>query len=503
MKRLLPIVFVCLLGFLRAEQASQPVIPGSSPDWPVIQRRGDQLFEGDKVFRFFGLCASTSNMTKEQILPDWSNRWPDAYEIEDVFDGLDRLGAKVTRVGIGLSMYSAKDRHPHVHVQARRTYNEDAFKALDRVLDTARRHGIRVIFPFIASQTFPNTRGVDEFAAMSGRSNFWSDKEVREDFKHLVSFILNRVNTVNGIVYKDDATILAWQYGNEFDSYAGDRGYDWNEYAPQIQDWCREIGAYIKQVDGKHLLIECGGFHKKDILADPNIDIISSHLYEYWAKVKNEPYLLAPMAHHERQITKGIKPLIVDELGLATHDNLKSLLDTIREEGIVGGLLWGIRGHRRDGGWYYHNEGGTNVNSYHVPGFPAGYAYDEIRTLDLMRQQAYLIRGETPPPVAKPSGTPVLLPLKERAFTWRGCAGAAFYTLERAETPAGPWQLSVTGLHDSVIADVKTHEAKKITAPTILWHDESAEAGKSYYYRIRATNASGDTPWSTLVEVRH
>lgn len=34
-------------------------------------------------------------------------------------------------------------------------------------------------------------------------------------YKKIVTFLLNRVNTVTGVRYGDDPTILAWQTGNE------------------------------------------------------------------------------------------------------------------------------------------------------------------------------------------------------------------------------------------------------------------------------------------------
>jgi hypothetical protein len=260
------------------------------------------------------------------------------------------------------------------------------------------------------------------------------------------------------------------------------------------------MAAYIKSVDPKHLVMEAGGVDRDALLADPNIDIISSHLYEYWARVKGEPWELAPMAKHEMAGVRGKKPLIVDELGLATYDNLRALLETIREEGIVGGLLWGIRGHRRDGGWYYHNEGGTFVNSYHIPGFAAGYSFEEIRTLDLLRKEAYAIRGEAIPAIKAPTGIPELMVL-EKGFTWKGCAGANAYTIERAASADGPWTIMVTGIHDSVIADVKAHEGAKIYAPTVLWHDEYADPAKTWYYRIKGYNVTGETPYSPVLRV--
>jgi hypothetical protein len=42
-------------------------------------------------------------------------------------------------------------------------------------------------------------------------SHFWEDPTVREDFKGVVRQVLSRVNTVNGLAYKDDATVLAWE----------------------------------------------------------------------------------------------------------------------------------------------------------------------------------------------------------------------------------------------------------------------------------------------------
>jgi mannan endo-1,4-beta-mannosidase len=471
---------------------------------PFITRQGDQLMEGAQPFRFFGLCASTLNMTKEQLLPDWSNRWPDEFEMRDNLDSLRRIGARATRVGIGLSIASENDVGAHVHVQAHRTYNEEGFVALDLMLALAREYDIRIIFPFVASQSFTNTRGVDEFAALSGKpkGSFWTDPEVREDFKHLVSFILNRRNTVNGVLYKEDPTILAWQLGNEFCSYAGDRGLKYEDWTDAIAEWCLDLAAFIKSEAPKHLVMEGGGVKRELLVADPNIDILSTHLYEYWSRVKGEPWEMAPMALEQRNALRGVKPLIVDELGLASYDNLRALLETIREEGIVGGLLWGMRGHRRDGGWYYHNEGGTPVNSYHIPGFAVGYDFEEKRTLDLLRKEAWAIRGLPVPAIEKPSGIPLLM-LLEDGFTWRGCSGASAYRIERAASAEGSWTTVATGLHDSVIANVRAHESANISAPTVLWYDEYVNAGETWYYRILAYNEGGYTPWSPVLEVTH
>ncbi len=472
--------------------------------WPVIVRSGDQLLEGGKPFRFFGLAAPNIQQNESQLRPDWSNRFPDEYELRDTLDGLRRVGSRATRT-FSLSVFHPDDRGVPVYITARRTYNEEAFRCLDRLLALCPEYDVRLIIPFIASQSFGTIRGVDEFALLSGKPgpSFWTDPAIKEDFRHFLSFILNRRNTVSGVLYKDDPAILAWQLGNEFGSYPYDRKMNPAPWESIIRDWSLEMAAFIKKEDPNHLVMEAGGANREAFIADPNIDVISEHLYEYWNKLAGRPYELAPIAREVWAQCRGRKPLMIDEFGLATYENQRELMRTIREDGIVGGLMWSIRSHRRDGGWYYHNEGGTPVNSFHVPGFAAGHIYEETRLLDLLRAEAYAIRGLPVPPVAKPSMAPVLMRLAE-GFTWRGSPGASSYVLERAPSASGPWQVIARDLEDSVIADVKsfetTFEAESRVA-AVLYHDVSAPVQASSWYRIKAVNISGESDYSPVLEV--
>ena len=118
----------------------------------------------------------------------------------------------------------------------------------------AHEYDIRLIVPFIASQSFERIRGVDEFAELAGKPGgaFWTDEEVKDDFRDLLRYVLNRRNTVNGILYKDDPAILAWQMGNEFNVYYGDRKLSEAEWSPRILAWSLEMAAYIKTIDHRH-----------------------------------------------------------------------------------------------------------------------------------------------------------------------------------------------------------------------------------------------------------
>lgn len=495
--RLIPVLLAGLAASLIALPAA--LAGPATADWPIIQRERDVLMEGRKPFRFLGLAAPNIQANESQILPDFSNRFPDEFELRDLLGSLQRLGARATRA-FAFGVHSPLDKGIPFHIMGRRQYHEAAFRSFDLMLALCREYDVRVIVPFIASQSFPVVRGVDEFAALSGNTApgaFWTDERVKDDFKHFLSFLLNRRNTVTGVLYKDDPAILAWQFGNEFDSYAPDRKLDAEAWKPVITAWQLEMARYIKSIDARHLVMEAGG-DRQAMLDSPEVDVMSAHLYEYWNRLSGQPTELAPLARREREMSRGLKVLLIDEFGLATVENQAALMRTIREEGISGGLLWSLRGHRRDGGFYYHNEGGTPINSFHVPGFAAGYHYQEQQVLDLLRREAYALRGAPVPPVKPPAPAPVLAG-ERGALVWRGSTGASDYTIERAERRAGPWQVVATGVQDAVIFDVKTYEASGASAPIPLWFDETAARGKTWFYRVKGRNAGGETAYSNVL----
>mgnify|MGYP001551535039 CR=1 FL=1 len=476
-------------------------LPLSAADnWPIITSRGDTLYENDRPFRFFGLAAPNIQAHETQVLPDFSNRFPDDYETRDLLESMRRLGARATRT-FALSVASPADGAMPAYISGRRQFNETAFRCLDLVIARCHEYDIRLIIPFIASQSFENVRGVDEFSTLSGKEkgSFWYDEDVKSDFRYFLDFILNRRNTVNGILYKDDPAILAWQLGNEFPSYYGDRKLDPKIWEPRITQWSLEMAAYIKQVDPHHLVMEAGG-NRAAFLASPHIDVISTHLYEYWNRLAGLSTDLASVARSDWKECRGKKPLIVDEFGLATVENNRALMRVIKDEGISGGLLWSLRCHRREGGFMVHNEGGTPINSYHFPGFGAGHDYQETQLLDLLRVEAFAIRELPVPPVTPPAPAPVLFPTQD-GLTWRGSTGANYYVMERSAQAIGPWETCATGLQDSVIFRAKELEASSDGSPVTLWTDESAPAHSTRYYRIRGFNVAGGTEYSPVLAV--
>jgi len=286
------LLLLASLLFTSSILAQLKVTPAKN--WPIITRKGDQVYEGDKIFRFMSLAAPNIQQNESQIRIDRTNRFPDEFEIRDILDGLQRVGGRATRT-FSLSLFSPDDKNMPVYISGHRIYNEEAFQCLDRVIALCHEYDVRLIIPFIASQTFGGIRGVDEFSVMAGKpkGSFWYDEEQKADFKYFLDFILNRKNTVNGLLYKNDPAIFCWQLGNEFGSYPGDRGLSYSELEPKILAWSLEMAAYIKTVDPNHLVMEAGGCDRNALIADPNIDLISDHLYEYWNKMGGRPYDLA------------------------------------------------------------------------------------------------------------------------------------------------------------------------------------------------------------------
>jgi hypothetical protein len=152
-------------------------------------------------------------------------------------------------------------------------------------------------------------------------------------------------------------------------------------------------------------------------------------------------------------------------------------------------LIWSLRYHHRDGGFFWHSEpaGGDFFKAYHWPGFPSGQVYDEAELMALMRAKAFEIQGlpVPEPDVPKP---PTLLPIENvGAIRWQGSVGASGYDIERAEKPTGPWFRIADHLSD---ADVQYKP---------LFNDRSAEIGKEYYYRVRASNSTGESKPGNVV----
>ena len=433
-----------------------------------IAASGGKLMDGNREYRFISLNTPNLHYVEDYLPFEGTNPWrlPNEFEIRDALTAIKQLGGKVTRIYV-LSVRRQDDAPGTIrHVEAPGTFNAEAFRALDKVLQLANEVGVRVIIPFVDNWKWWG--GPVEYAAFRGKQKdeFWTDPQLIADFKQTIEFLVNRTNEFTGVKYSDDKAVFAWETGNEI-------------VAPF--SWTKQIAAYIKSLDTNHLVME-GTLAKEltqEALADTNIDIVSSHHY-------GDPGVSLRFIVANQKLAKGKKPYVVGEYGIVPTQDLRAITDTIIHQGIAGGMVWSLRFRCREGGFYNHYEY-NNVASYRWPGFANGDFYDERMVLSIIREKAYEIDGLVQPRVPVPE-KPTLLPIDDvSSISWQGSTGARSYVVERKDQDSTAWRV--------IAQDVD--ESKYQFRPLVS--DETARFGGRYSYRVAARNESGLSDYSNVV----
>jgi mannan endo-1,4-beta-mannosidase len=448
-----------LSSALAADLLSTQVVAAETTFGGFITARGSQLVEDGKPFRFISFNIPNLTYTEDDMRFEQLSgfRLPTAFEVDDALATIRQMGGRVARTYV-LSVRKTNDP-PNLprHILGPGRLNEQAMVVLDQALATANRHGIRLIIPFIDQNSWWG--GIEEIAAWRGKSRdqFFTDPQVKDEYRRLVSLVLHRTNTLTGTRYMDDKAVLAWELGNELK-------------APR--EWVREMAPYLKQLDPKHLVAE-------SYFTDPDnagVDIVQDHLYQ------GDPVKMIEQIQASVKRAAGRKVYMVGEFGFITTEGMRAIMDTIiQEPAIACGLIWSLRFHNQDGGYYWHHEpyGGDFFKAYHWPGGPAGEAYDETRFMHLVRAKAWQIQGRPVPPLEPPAAPDLFRVTDGAIVTWRGSAGAAAYELQRADRPGGPWQTIASRLTDDAA------QYRPLAA------DESVQPGRSYHYRLIACNEAG------------
>ena len=426
-----------------------------------ITAKEGRLWEGGQPFRFISFNIPNLTYTEDNMQFGQPNpfRFPSAFEIDDALTTIRQMGGRVARSYV-LSVRKPGDPPgtPR-HILAPGELNEEAMAVLDRVLAIANQRGVRLIIPFIDQASWWG--GIEELAGFRGKSknDFFTDTQVKDDYRRLVSLVLHRVNTITGVRYNDDKAVLAWELGNELK-------------APK--EWVREMAPYVKQLAPRHLVAE-SYFTDPD---NPGVDIVQDHLYQ------GDPVKMIEQVRASVNRAAGRRVYLVGEFGFISTGGMRAVIDTIvQDPAMAGGLIWSLRFHNQDGGYYWHFEphGGDFFRAYHWPGGPAGSAYDETRFMRLVRQKAYEIQNLQPPPLDAPSPPELTGVTDGGVVNWRGSAGAAGYDLRRAGRPGGPWQTVGYQLTD----DAAQYHPLAV--------DETAKPGETYHYQLVARNEAGES----------
>lgn len=470
----------CRLSFIRILFTSYLIIILISscaekiPHKNFITREGNVLKDGDSTFRFLSFNIPNINFIEDEMYfrKPHPFRLPTSFEIRDAFESVKAMGGTVVRS----YTFPVKRENDTLgiprYVVGPGKFDESSFKVMDTVLAIADEVGIRLIVPLLNNWKWMG--GVPQYAGFRNKAaeEFWYDSLLISDFKKTIDFVLNRENTVNGVAYKNDKSILCWETGNELLS---------------PYSWVKEIVSHIKSIDTNHLVMD--GFNAIDgidilegSLTDSLVDIVSTHHY------KLDPREIIKDIEKQLSRIDGRKPYIIGEYGFLGTSAIEEISDYLIKSKIAGGLLWSLRFHREEGGFYWHSEplGGDVFKAFHYPGFKSGLEYNERELMLMFKEKAYEIRKLSVPEMEIPK-PPILLPIKASSeISWKGSVGAEYYDVQRSENGNTNWK--TVGFNVS--------DADKFYRP--LFDDNTAEVGKEYYYKITAKNISGTSEPSNI-----
>jgi mannan endo-1,4-beta-mannosidase len=134
---------------------------------------------------------------------------------------------------------------------------------------------------------------------------FFTDPDCRAWFLDHLRRVVGRVNSVTGVRYRDDPTILAWELQNEMNGTP--------EAAPARERWVQEMARAIRAIDPNHLIVPG--------LIGYNMRLERSH----WIRMCKLPEVafcdqhIYPEEHLRSQGRANLRRYIDDRVQLAHH----------------------------------------------------------------------------------------------------------------------------------------------------------------------------------------
>ncbi|MCC6749666.1 MAG: cellulase family glycosylhydrolase [Deltaproteobacteria bacterium] len=133
-------------------------------------------------------------------------------------------------------------------------WREEAFVQLDRVVAEAGKKGLRLVVTL--SNRWSDYGGIPMYLRWAGHQDveaygysdrFFEDARCRAWFKEHLRRVVGRRNSVTGVPYRDDPTILAWELQNEMNGTP--------EAAGARRAWIVEMSRFVRAIDANHLVV--------------------------------------------------------------------------------------------------------------------------------------------------------------------------------------------------------------------------------------------------------
>lgn len=136
-----------------------------------------------------------------------------------------------------------------LYLTLRTSENESSLRQLDVFLDRASAHGIYVLVSMNEGYGISLDK-TGQFYNPGGVYGLIYDKELRTAYKDLLTRVVTRKNTVNGRLYREDPTIMAWDVLSE----PVPPGNQPIIPAEDFSSWLHEMTDLLRSLDSNHLV---------------------------------------------------------------------------------------------------------------------------------------------------------------------------------------------------------------------------------------------------------
>jgi hypothetical protein len=394
-------ILACAVGLGPAAQASPTPHPGS-----YVTRQGSRLALGGHDLRFGAANIYWLGLDENVGGIDYPTR----FRADDALRTARDMGATVVRSHtLGISTGDPKSLEPSLD-----RFNDAAFASIDYAVADARRLGLHLVVPLTDNWSWYHG-GRGNFTTWLGlpADAFYTDPKAIAAFERYIDHLLDHVNPLTGIRYRDDPTVMAWELGNELNG--------------MTQPWVDEIAGHLKKLSPRHLVAAESQFGVDPAaLASPDVDIVEVHYY---------PPTAEKVAADAATIAGAGKVYFAGEYG-STSAEPPLMAAIAADRNVTGAASWSLFAHSDDHGYVQHDDGFT----LHYPGDDAD-----------MRRHADAIRAFDLAMAGRPASTPVPAPGRPLithltrsgaavTVTWRGATTAGASTVQRAPTRLGPWR---------------------------------------------------------------
>ena len=277
-------------------------------------------------------------------------------------DRLQSLGANNIRLLAGSETSPLVGAIPRGITRAPHDYDEALLAGLDFCLaEMAKRNMRGILFlsnywqwsgsfaqyvRWVTGENIPDpdkpvmARG-DWHAFMEFSARFYQTPAAVGLYRDYISQIIQRRNTVNGRIYRDDPAIMTWELANEPRPCADDSSA--KKDVPIFCEWIDSTARFIHEQDANHLVCTgsegvWGCLQKPEVFIaahkTPAIDYVTVHMWlKNWGWLKTpelspEFEIAAVKAHDHVEMHTKIatdilkKPLVLEEFGLPRdHEN--------------------------------------------------------------------------------------------------------------------------------------------------------------------------------------